>query len=285
MSSIFLNYSDVRRLVSTLGEHRPTDDSLSCVSIVAAGLDAGRGLLLNGLQEPTPSEGSGIGMSWEQYAALCSEMRSQDLTALRHTDRLAVVARCLGWRADAMMHHLKTTTGKSGSNPSLRYEIDFLGNFSKLAGAERLERWRSLVRSGPGLFVVTGRSGNGIAHTYSASILLVGTISTVDQNRDVIVGEADGSGERIYGKAIRSNEDLLVCNELAANSTVIATFSSRGISDALSRLVRMSEEAGCSLMSLKGMLHQTLRREDGDWRAEMKIADPEGIRLGLFGTP
>ncbi len=273
MSHIFLNYDDVRNLVSALGKHRPTgSDTLACLTFFAAALNTSGGLFIARIRFDDPIEGIGIQMTWEHASKLSSAMLSQDLTVVRHTDRLEIVADCFGWRADALMHHLKATTGKLGRNPSLQYEVNLVENFSRIAGPERLGVWTSLVRGGPGLYVVTGTPGNGVVHTYMASFLLAGADAILDQERGLIVGRSKDTGQRVYGKVIRDDNDLHTCVEIAANSTVIVSLSSRGVQDALDQLRRMADKTGSDLGVLKGMLHQKLRREDGEWKAQMEIA-------------
>ena len=120
MSQIFLNYDDVRNLVSTLGKTRPTKDARPSFTVIEAALGMPAGMLLDRLIRDGAKQDFGVHLSWQKYCDLCLAMEATDLTAVRHTERLEVVAKCLGWRADALMHQLKTTTGKLGRNESLR---------------------------------------------------------------------------------------------------------------------------------------------------------------------
>jgi hypothetical protein len=118
MSGVFLNYDDVRRLVKVLGHHRPAKpsapsdiaakyDGQQGFEIIASALGISGGVFLNRILQSTFSEVDGVPMSWQQYCDLCLVMLKRDLTTCRHTERLEIVANCLGWRADALMHDLK----------------------------------------------------------------------------------------------------------------------------------------------------------------------------------
>lgn len=270
MSHISLNYDDVRGLVSWLGKHRPhARDPQDCQTFISAALNTSSGLFIARLRFEGPLEQIGIQLTLHHVTRLSHAITTQDLTALRHTDRLEVVAGCLGWRADALMHYLKTTTGKLGRNPSLDYEINLVENFSRLAGADRIEKWTSILNGGPGLYVVTGKPGNGVVHSYSASFLLAGACVIVDQEGKLIVGRSK-DGKRVYGMAVRNGEDLRTCAEIATHSTVIVSLSSRGIDDAIGQIRDM---LGADISVLKGILHQTLRRVADDWESTMEIVD------------
>jgi hypothetical protein len=271
MSHIFLNYDDVRGLVSALGKHRPRGrDQLDCQTFIAAALNTGSGLFIARLRFQSPIEGTGIQMTHEHVSKLSLAMTTRDLTTLRHTDRLEVVAGCLGWRADALMHHLKTTTGKLGRNESLVYETYLVENFNRRAGVEQTAKWTSIVRGGPGLYAVTGEAGNGVVHSYMASFLLAGAVEITDQESGLIVGRSRDNGERVYGMPVRAGDDLTRCCEIAANATVIVHFASRNLENAVSKL---RDSAGFDASALKGMLFQTISRHNGEWKVELEIAD------------
>ncbi|MCS4089944.1 hypothetical protein [Rhizobium sp. BK176] len=275
MSQIFLNYDDVRGLVSWLGKHRPrARDPLGCQAFISAALNTGNGLFVARLRFETPIEQIGIQMTLEHVTKLSRAMTAKDLTVLRHTDRLEIVANCFGWRADALMHHLKSTTGKLGRNPSLQYEINLVENFSRLAGAQRLDKWKSILRGGNGLYVVTGRPGNGVVHSYTASFLLAGAEGITDQEKGLIVGRSKHTGERVYGMAVRNADDIRVCGEIATRSPVIISLASRGVEDAIGQL---RGTAGFNMSVVRGVLHQTLDHKNGEWTAEMDIVDAAGL--------
>jgi hypothetical protein len=270
MSHISLNYDDVRGLVSWLGKHRPHPrDPRDCQTFISAALNTSSGLFIARLRFGEPIEQIGIQLTLDHVTKLSHAMITQDLTALRHTDRLEVVAGCLGWRADALMHHLKTTTGKLGRNPSLEYEANLVENFSRLAGPRRIERWTSILSGGPGLYVVTGKPGNGVVHSYTASFLLAGAGAIVDQEGGLIVGRSK-DGQRVYGMAIRNGEDLRACAEIATHSAVVVSLSSRGLDDAIGKL---RDVLGGDMSVVKGILYQTLRHEADGWESTMEIID------------
>jgi hypothetical protein len=271
MSDIFLNYDDVRHLVKFLGKHRARgDDSLSRIQLVAAGLKTNVGLLHNGLQAINSDSLSGINMTQDHYSDLCVAIRSNDLMSMRHTDRLEVVARSLGWRADSLMHHLKTTTGEMGSNPSLRYDIDFVGDFVKMVGTEHSDQWRSMLFGGPGLFVVTGQPGDGVSRSWIASVLLVDA-DAATTGEGIITGQRKVDGQPVYGVSARTRESLRNCLDLASTSTVIASHGGSSIDETHGRLVEWADMDGISLSCLKGMLHQAFNNRYSGLPVEIKV--------------
>jgi hypothetical protein len=276
MSSIFLNYDDVRHLVKFLGKHRHDDDtSFARIRLVAAGLRTDVGLLNSGLQSDGVSCGTGINLTQERYADLCVAIQSHDLRTMRNTDRLDVVARSLGWRADALMHHLKTMTGEMGQNPSLRYEIDFLGDFARFVGANHFERWRLMLNSGPGLFVVTGTPGNGISRAWIASALILD--SSAAPEGDCVVGKRKVDGSMVYALPARTREDFRRCVELASRSTVIASHGGGSLEETEARFTEWAEADDDSLSCLKGMMHLAVQdRYSAAAHLEVKICDLSG---------
>ena len=274
MSGIFLNYDDVRRLTKILGRHRPTDDSLSCIRLIAAGLGTTIGLLHNKLQGDGASSDVGINMTEAHYRDLCVTIRSHDLTAMRSTDRLEAIARSLGWRADALMHHLKSTTVDMGSNPSLRLDIDFVGDFAQFTAADQSERWRSMLSDGPGLFVVTGLPGDGVARAMISSVMILDNNAKVGEENNLI-GHRESDGQMVYGLSIRTREDLRQCVDLASTSTVVASHVGNGIDETKARLSELGDAEGITLSCLKGVLHRSIHnRHDPTARLEVSIYSP-----------
>jgi hypothetical protein len=255
MSDIFLNYDDVRHLVKFLGKYQPDEDtSFARIRLIAAGLQTNVGLLNSRLQSNDTAGGTGINLTRERYADLCVAIQSHDLMNMRNTDRLEVVANALGWRGDALMHHLKATTGEMGKNPSLSYKTDFVGDFLNFVGIEHFEHWRMMLESGPGLFVVTGTPGNGISRAMIASALLLDSSATTDRE-DRVVGKRKVGGTMIYALAAGTRERLKECVELAASSTVIASDGGKSLDDTEARLTAWTNADGGSLSCLKGIMH------------------------------
>lgn len=270
MSEIFLNYDDVRHLVKTLGKYRPEDNALSRVQLVSAGLRTNVGLFHNRLHSGEAPSGVGINLTLDHYQRLCEALRNSDLTEMRNTDRLEVVAGALGWRADALMHHLKTVTGEMGANPSLRYDIDFVAEFVKLVGHDHSERWRSMVNAGPGLFVVAGQPGSRVSHSWIATVMFLDPGAKARDDY-MIVGRRSADGHRVYGVPARDLESFRKCVELASTSTVIATCGGASFDEARTRLAKWADTAGITLSCLKGMIHKTIRHRYSGQSVEIDI--------------
>ncbi|MCS4089973.1 hypothetical protein [Rhizobium sp. BK176] len=171
MSSIFLNHADVRNLLSGLGKSRPLDRTLmSGISFVAKSLNMRDNDLINGIWKGVPRSEVGVHVSKEAFFKLVDVVQKNDMAAMKNTQRLAMIAESLSWKPDALMNHLKKTTGHLGSNASLaRPKLGAPMNLERL-GILPSEKWRTLARMPKGINIAAGGTGSGKSTTMQVTV-------------------------------------------------------------------------------------------------------------------
>lgn len=275
MSGIFLNYDDVRRLVKHLGERRPTGGTVT---------DAGS-LLADGLNTPfsrletkvwskhPPMEPEGIELTLEIYEKLRALIISSDLTRLPQVKRLSAVAECFGWRADALMHSLKTTT--KGRNQTLSDDKAFLDRFVGAVGQRKASAWKAVLEGGRGLYIVAGDIGSGASDIRLASVNLLGI--SLSERLDFSKGQGGWRNGTVYATAIRTPEDYRRSAILAESATVIATLCGVNIGETRSELGRLARESVSHAGIVRAILQTTLSHDGEAFRVAADIIKLENV--------
>lgn len=268
VSSIFLNYADVRNLVGYLGKPRQQSEYYFAIDkIIADGFRTNHYHLRQGVMDPSGSPGTGVNLTEAAYFTLRKAVGEMDLSKQKHTRRLAIVAEAMGWKADALMHFLKTTTGKLGRNETLKKE--FFSSLSHLMGQFKAAQWEELLRTGgPGLYLIVGNPGNGIGTTLGCTIkAIAGGQSVMTTTADyldassmahpspVIFEENDAN---ILAVNIFTAAGAFTALKAAEKSIVIATYQASSFTEAYHRLQDLTVGTGTAIPQLRGCLTQKM---------------------------
>lgn len=209
MSDIFLNYDDVRLLFSGLSKlnHANEPVTMACIS-AAVGLPDDE--LFPRLKLPAP-ELPGINLDTSAISNLIAYARTNDLSQLRNTDRLNGFCDAFGWKPDAMMHFLKSTTAKLGRNPSL---LPGWSNFNEIwINDQEKETWLRQFDKGTGLYIIVGPPGHGLSQTMRETVSQL-TASRPAFDPAPIPVYDDFDGEPPSAKAIEEFDHRLKGNSL-----------------------------------------------------------------------
>ena len=132
MTAVYLNHEDIRQLLSRLGEPKACVNGRPVGAMMHVGMCLGLPAreLYHRCCADGPAFPHGMPMTRDNLLSLISAVEQVDMTALRNTKRLEVVAGAFGWKPDAFMHHLKTTTAGLGRNETLMpsYRADMASN-------------------------------------------------------------------------------------------------------------------------------------------------------------
>jgi hypothetical protein len=103
------------------------------------------------------SDEPGLPFTKERIDDLAGRLMERDLSALKNTERLAVLAGVFDRRPDAMMHQLKADTAGLGRSGSLDMTKHLVPTKS-LTGISfpHVDMWRAALRSPSGIYVVVG---------------------------------------------------------------------------------------------------------------------------------
>ena len=273
MTAVHLNYHDVRKLVAALSEKFENSHYLFAPDLVIArALGSGhhslrQALMDEALPEVTPPnsllEATGVRLTYPAYCELRHAIATQNLDLLKNTKRLEIIAGILGWQADALMHWLKATTAHLGRNPSIpcRPEVPPL---SRLIGPHEAA-WCSLLNSGPGLFLISGRTGDGIATTLVSSLQYLikqGSDATILESSRFLNMEMQnhspdvGRTGNIIVIQIFSPEDAQKALELSESNKVLATFQATSYLEAYTGIQKLCRMEGQPLTTLRGHILQ-----------------------------
>ncbi len=292
MPAVHLNYHDVRKLVAALGEKYEDSQYLFAPDLVIArALGSGHHSLRQALMDealpgvpPLDSllGATGVRLTYPAYCELRHVIATQKLDAMKNTKRLELIAGILGWKADALMHWLKTSTGHLGRNPSIPGPPE-VPPLSRLIGPHEAE-WCRLLDTGPGLFLISGRTGDGISTTLVSSLQYLmknGLDATIlESSRFGDVGsEQHSSGAGLTGKAvvvqIFSSEDARKAIELSRSNKVLATFHATSYFEAYTGIQKLCRMEGRPLTTLRGHLLQRWSHEKREM--EIEFTKTEGV--------
>jgi hypothetical protein len=167
MSDIFVNYDDVRGLFSSLAKLSRTSEKVT-INGVATGIGLADFEIFPRLKLPAPAL-PGINLDSTAISNLLTFVGSSDLPGMRNTERLNGFCHAFGWKADAMMHFLKSTTGRLGRNPSLLFDWC---NFNDLwTSKTEKEAWVRQFEKGVGLYIIAGPPGHGTNQTMRDTVV------------------------------------------------------------------------------------------------------------------
>jgi hypothetical protein len=268
VSSIFLNHADVRSLLSGLGKNRPVaGNSQSALQIIANSLGMRDRYLYNGIWLGKPESRVGINLTKEAFVGLIAAMRDGDTTAMRNTDRLALIAELLSWKPDAMMSHLKQTTGRLGSNETISNPKSFSATLDHL-GVLPTDKWLSIARGRTGINVVSGRVDSGKSTTMQR------TLSEIMRNDDrVTLVVADEESLQsvlaeirrvempivVFTRELRHRHEFVLAREVAKEAPVFMIAWADSAAAAYTHVVQGIGMESKTLVN--GVLHQVLVRK------------------------
>ncbi|MBY3433058.1 hypothetical protein HFN89_02545 [Rhizobium laguerreae] len=171
MSSIFLNHADIRNLLSGLGKSRPFNGTWSsAVSFVAESLNMRDNDLVTRIHKGVPESEVGVHVSKDAFLKLVDVVQKRDMASMKNTQRLALIAEILSWKPDAMMNHLKKTTGHLGSSDTLARPKPGEPPTLENLGILRTDKWRAITRMRNGINIAAGGAGSGKSTTMQVTI-------------------------------------------------------------------------------------------------------------------
>lgn len=267
MSSIFLNHADVRNLLSGLGKMRPVSGVWqSSVEIIAKSLGMQNRWLTNCVWFGKPESPVGINLSKDAFIGLATAMMNSDTTAMRNTDRLALIAGLLSWKPDAMMNHLKQTTGRLGSSDTITNPRGVSASLDHL-GVLPTEKWRSITRNRTGINIVSGRVDSGKSTTMQRTLTeiirsgdLVELI-VADEEPIQTVLHAIRKAEMpilVFTRELRNRYEFALAREAAKEAPVFMIAWSQSAAAAYAHVVHGIGAESKALVN--GVLHQVLLR-------------------------
>jgi len=161
MSNIFLQYADVRRIMSAMKtQHAPmTVDEASGFLSSALGIRESR--LLVRLREVPVITFPGINLTNEAYFSLLKALEGRVCSTLPSRARVEIVAAAFGWRGDAFMHHLKTTTRHIAQNISFNDPRPSAIERIRSAGFVGIDAWLVALNEPTGLCLIGGPTSSG----------------------------------------------------------------------------------------------------------------------------
>jgi hypothetical protein len=171
MSSIFLHYADARRLVAAIRELRfPVGVEDATITFCKAFLIY-NGLFWRKLKEP-PVDQPGLNLTTKIYLDIVRSLGQRAGSTLRNRECIELVAGAFGWRGDAFMHHLKTTTKHLSSNPSV-VETPGPSAIQQITdlGFTDIGNWLESLQAARGLCIVSGQAGSGKSTLQRLSVL------------------------------------------------------------------------------------------------------------------
>jgi hypothetical protein len=273
MPAVYLNYHDVRKLVAALGEKYIESPYLLAPDLVIArALGSNHHTLRqaltgdhfdNELSSDVLPEHTGVRLTYPAYCHLRHVIVNEKFDAMKNTKRLEVIAGILGWKADALMHSLKTTTAHLGRNPTIPGPLE-VPALSQLIGPHEAD-WCRLLDSGPGLFLISGRTGDGISTTLVSSLkyLIKDAVDAtiLESSRFTDQGREHGSlGDGVSGKVIAmqifSAEDAKKALELSQSNKVLASFHATSYHEAYTSIQKLCGRQGHPLTTLRGHILQ-----------------------------
>jgi hypothetical protein len=161
MSSLFLQYADARRLIAAIRELRHPVQIDNATIVFCKAFDIYSSLFHRKLEE-TPADHPGLNFTKEVYLKIASAFYERSGSSFRNRECIELVAGAFGWRGDAFMHFLKTTTKHLTSNLSV-VETPGPSALQQLSdlGFTDIDNWLESLKATVGLCVVSGAAGSG----------------------------------------------------------------------------------------------------------------------------
>lgn len=177
MSDIQISHADMRHLLSILAKEKPHHSTqLEAADLIANGLQIPRDNFFDRLRSLNDEDSAGVVMTSGAFESLLAAVETRDFTTMKNTERLVVVAECLGWKPDALMHHLKTTTGSLGYL-ALRSRLN-QDYFDLCVNGHHREQWTRGLEARPGLYVIAGKPATGLSFAVNSTLhLLAGSMT------------------------------------------------------------------------------------------------------------
>lgn len=293
MTGAYVNHEDIRQFLAKLGTEKIGDglDPLRGLEHVASCFGLSFPELNFRCKATGPASLTGIPLSRDTMFALGDMVTQRDMSVLKNTKRLDLVANAFGWKADAFMHHLKTTTSGLGRNETMSPGYDGIPKMTIRdldSGPSVHMMLDSLNQHSDGLFLFAGPTGSGKSTTLQMTVRSISKDKTVTIIEDL---------ESIRTPSIRLNEisqvlhrsppDILVMPEIrdeksarfalrmAKNMVVLATIHGGSPLSVVKRLAHMA--AGVKIDGLRGVFSQRLVRtvpEDSRFRLAICHYEP-----------
>jgi hypothetical protein len=205
MTSLFVNHEDIRQFIARLAAETPEDRSFhGCLEHVIRCFGLPISEFLFRCKAAGPVADNGLPLDRTTVHALARTLVEHDFRELKNTKRLQLVASAFGWKADAFMHHLKSTTASLGRNPTLADTFSVIPepSLEALGGGSNMEAWKEAIgRHSDGLYIAVGPVGSGKSTTLQRSASHLAKHASVT----IIEGEVpqDGTEEgRMFERAI-----------------------------------------------------------------------------------
>lgn len=275
MTGAYVNHEDIRQLLSNLGKVELPDRRYIIWALEHVGRCIGLpfSVLHYRCKAPGPRSEVGIPMTSETLFALGEAVVANDFTRLRNTERLALVAGAFGWKPDAFMHQLKSTTSGLGRNETLSLDYEALPALTIRNLDSGPSVWMmldSISRRSDGLYLFSGPAGSGRSTTLEMTVGSIRGDKTV-----TIIGPEPGSA-RLHAHQIvemspalkRSPPDFLVLSEIldavsarfalemAKHTVVLATIHGVSPMATVKRLALLAE--GLPVDGVRGVFSQRL---------------------------
>jgi hypothetical protein len=224
MSDIFLNYVDVRSLFARLARLSHADETATMAGI-AEGIGLADFEVFPRLKLP-PAAVPGVNLDTSTISNLLTCTRKHDLPNMRNTDRLEEFCAAFGWKADAMMHFLKSTTAAVGRNVTLKF--DWSNNNDLWVNDAEEAFWLHQFKRGTGLYIIAAPPGHGSNQTMCHTVAAL-EASGIAVSPAPIPGYIDFDGENPSAEYLSGLDDRL------ARSSVLygQAFDDRGVHMAL----------------------------------------------------
>ncbi|NTF18141.1 Flp pilus assembly complex ATPase component TadA [Agrobacterium rubi] len=221
MTAAYVNHEDIRQFLSNIG-NKPIiggEGMMQSLHHVASCFGLTFGELYSRCRSDGPASLVGLPFHRETFNAIAEAVHGNDMTALRNTKRLAIVAEAFGWKPDAFMHHLKTTTGGLGRNETMlpTYEGARFPGIAQLDSGPTIPFMTSYMsKCSNGLFLFSGPTGSGKWTTLQA------ILRSIAKEKEIIVveegleqGMAASAGLAVQASSLRrSPPSYLVLGEI-----------------------------------------------------------------------
>ncbi|MBY3433260.1 hypothetical protein HFN89_03660 [Rhizobium laguerreae] len=309
MTALFVNHEDIRQFVSRLAIEQPEDRSpTACLEHVARCFGLPYPEFSYRCRADRPHSDVGLPLETRTVSALAKTLVENDFTCLKNTRRLELVAAAFGWKADAFMHHLKSTTASLGRNPTLANTFGAVQNptLDALGGGSKMEAWKkAITRAAYGLYIVVGPTGSGKSTTLQRSALHLAEHLKVtavehdvppdgteegDRFQSAILWGVKGGTTAFVLREIRSRRDARFALWLAERAVVLTTMHADSPLQAINRVSEFS--TAVPVGPLMGVFSQDLLRsadhEAGSGRtmiADFASYEWDGARNALSELP